>query len=194
MFTRLWPYRILIRDDVGIKSDLKNIMQHFEMREVVFDTIVFVPNAGVYLSELFIELFSERYDINFITVRRSSTVAKSNFIKEFIFSKKWLSDFMRHLEVLLRLIKYELGIKQKMTTELKVDFNATDKRVLVIDDSVDTGTTLKMVKYALMKKRVQSVVTACISNHLVPDKVDVDYSVYRYALLRTKNSRDYNAV
>ncbi|MCK4627477.1 MAG: phosphoribosyltransferase, partial [Sedimentisphaerales bacterium] len=67
------------------------------------------------------------------------------------------------------------------------------KKILVIDDSVDTGTTLKMVKSALMEKRVQSVSTACISNHLVPDKVDVDYSVYRYSLLRTKNSRDYYA-
>ena len=194
MLTRLWPYRMLTRDDVGIKNDLKNIMQHFETREVAFDTIVFIPNAGVYLSELFIELFGERYDINFITVRRSSTVAKSNFIKELIFSKKWLSDFMRHLEVLLRLVKYKFGIRQKMTAKLKIDFNVRDKRVLVIDDSVDTGTTLKMVKSALMEKGIQSVATACISNHLMPDKVDVDYSVYRYALLRTKNSRDYYAI
>lgn len=193
MLARSWPYRILTRDDDSIKSDLKNIMQHFEMREVAFDTIVFIPNAGVYLSELFIELFGERYDINFITVRRSSTVAKSNFIKELIFSKRWLSDFMRHLEVLLRLVKYKLGIKQKMTAKLKIDFNVRDKRVLVIDDSVDTGTTLKMVKSALMEIGVQSVATACISNHLMPDKIDVDYSVYRYALLRTKNSRDYYA-
>jgi hypothetical protein len=29
---------------------------------------------------------------------------------------------------------------------------------------------------------------------LLPHKVSVDYAVYKYALLRTKNSRDYNAV
>lgn len=193
MLTRLWPYRILTRNDDEIKADLKQIIGHFSRKGIVFDTIVFVPNAGIYLSELFIELFGERYDINFITVRRSSTVAKSNFIKELIFSKKWLSDFMRHLEVLLRLAKYKFGIKQKMTAKLEIDFDVRDKRVLVIDDSVDTGTTLKMVKSALMEKRVRSVITACISNHLMPDKVDIDYSVYRYALLRTKNSRDYYA-
>lgn len=190
---KLWPYKILGRDDDDIKTNLEQIIGHFSRKGIVFDTVVFIPNAGIYLSELFIELFGERYDINFITVRRSSTVAKSNFIKELIFSKKRLSDFMRHLEVLLRLVKYRLGIKQKMTAKLKIDFNVIDKKILVIDDSVDTGTTLKMVKSALMEKRVQSVSTACISNHLVPDKVDVDYSVYRYSLLRTKNSRDYYA-
>jgi len=81
-----------------------------------------------------------------------------------------------------------------METVLDVGFNVGGKKVLIIDDSVDTGTTLSMVKSALLKKGAESVSTACVSNHLLPDKVGVDYSVYTYALLRTRNSRDYNAV
>lgn len=190
---RLWPYRILKRDDEDIKADLKKIMQHFQKEGQVFDTIVFVPKAGCYLSELFIEMFDHSFDVNFVTVRRASTISKSNFAKEFIFKRKWLSDVMRHFEVLVRLIKFKIGIRQKMVAKPEIGFNAADKRILVIDDSVDTGTTLRMVKAALLEKRTRSVITACISNHLMPEEVDVDYTVYRYRLLRTKNSRDYYA-
>ncbi|MCK4814258.1 phosphoribosyltransferase [bacterium] len=190
---KLWPYRILKRNDDDIKNDLSNIMQHFLERGLTFDTIIFVPNAGFYLSKLFREMFDDSFEENFVTVRRVSTVSKSNFAKEYVFKRKWLSNIMRHCEVLLRLVKYKLGISQKMVGKLEIDFNVTNKRILVIDDSVDTGTTLRMVKSVLLENGAQSVVTACISNHLVPDKVDVNYSLYRYRLLRTKNSRDYYA-
>lgn len=187
---RIWPYKILLRNDEDIKVDLKNIMQHFTTNGQAFDTIVFVPNAGSYLSELFTETFNGSFNVNFVKVQRASTVLKSNFAKKFVFQRKRLSNIMRHFEVLLRLMKYKLGIRQKMVAELEIDFDAANKRILAIDDSVDTGTTLRMVKSALLEKGAQSVTTACISNHLLPDEVHVDYSVYRYRLLRTKNSRD----
>jgi len=168
-------------------------VQHFVDEGKPFDIVVFIPNAGLYLSRLFCELFGTKYGINFVTVRRTSTTAKNSFLKKLIFRKKWLSDIMRHLEVLLRLVKYNLRVRQEMIADLEIRFDVADKKVLVIDDSVDTGTTMRMVKSALLEKGAQSVTTACISNHLVPDKVDVDYSVYNYALLRTRNSRDYYA-
>jgi phosphoribosylpyrophosphate synthetase len=191
---KFWPYRILKRDDDGIRADLDSIMQHFAAKGFTFDTIVFVPNAGLYLSKLFVGMFDNSFEVNFVTVRRASTVTKGNPAKKFIFKREWLSNLMRHMEVLIRLVKFKLGIKQKMEAKLEIGFNVTDKRVLVIDDSVDTGTTLRLVKSALLKKGAGSVDTACISNHLLPDKVCVDYAVYTYALLRTRNSRDYDAV
>jgi len=183
----LWPYKILRRDDNDIKADFEKIMQHFAVQGKVFD------NAGYYLSKLFVEKFGNSTEINMITVRRASTVAKSNPAKEFIFKRKKLSDFMRHVEVFVRLCKVKFGIKQKMNAQLDINFNVTGKKVLVIDDSVDTGTTLSMVQSLLLKNGAVSVTTACISNHLLPEKVSVDYSVYTYRLLRTRNSRDYNA-
>jgi phosphoribosylpyrophosphate synthetase len=190
---KFWPYRILKRDDDGVRADIDSIMQHFAAKGRVFDQIVFVPYAGKYLSELFIDKFGNSFDVNFVTVRRASTVSGDNFFRRFVFKIKWLSDLMRHVEVLIRLVKLKLGIKQKMEAKLEIGCNVAGKEVLVIDDSVDTGTTLSMVKSALLKKCAKSVTTACISNHLLPDKIDVDYSVYRYKLLRTKNSRDYYA-
>lgn len=190
---RLWPYRVLKRDDEDIKADLSNIMQHFVTRGRVFDIIVFVPYAGKYLNELFVEKFDNSFDIDFVTVRRASTVSQDNLFKKFVFKRKWLSDVMRHLDVLFRLIKYKLGIRQKMVAELAIDFDVKDKRVLVIDDDIATGTTLSLVKTCLLERGASSVTTATISNHFLPDKINVDYSVYRYVLLRTKNSRDYYA-
>ena len=190
---KFWPYKILNRDDNGIKADLKNIMQYFQKEGQVFDTIVFVPKAGCYLSELFIDMFDHSFDVNFVTVRRASTVSKDNLFKKFVFKRKWLSDVMRHLDVLFRLVEYKLGIRQKMVAELAIDFDVKDKRVLVIDDDIATGTTLSLVKTCLLERGASSVTTATISNHFLPDKINVDYSVYRYVMLRTKNSRDYYA-
>lgn len=190
---KLWPYRILKRDDNDIKADLNNIIQHFAGESQTFDMIVFVPNAGKYLSQLFVEIFDGSSEINFVTVRRASTASKDSSLKQIIFKKKWLADVMRHIDVLLRLIKYKLGIRQAMVAELSVDFDVGNKSVLVIDDDIATGTTLELVKYILLKHGASSVTTASVSNHFLPDKIKVDYSLYRYALLRTKNSRDYYA-
>lgn len=191
---RWWPYRVLKRDDDGIKSDIQTMMQHFTSQGVSFDAIVFVPNAGRYLSELFAAVFGGPCEKYFITVRRASTLAKTNALKEYIFKRKWLSDLTRHFEVAVRLIKLKLGMAQKMVADLEIDFEVADKSILVVDDSVDTGTTMKTIKSELIKRGATSVTTACISNHLIPHKVDVDYAVYRHALLRTKNSRDFYAL
>ena len=190
---KLWPYRILRRDDDDIKSDLGKIMRHFAGKSQMFDMIVFVPNAGKYLSQLFIEIFDGSFEINFMTVRRTSTVSKDNRLKQVVFKKKCLADVMRHIEVMLRLVKYKLGVRQKMVAELTVDFDVRNKKVLVIDDDIAIGTTLELVKSTLLKLGASSVTTATISNHFLPDKIKVDYSLYCYALLRTKNSRDYYA-
>jgi len=190
---KFWPYRILKRDDAGIKSDLNNIMRHFSSSSEVFDTIIFVPYAGKYLSEMFGQTFDGSCDVRFVTVRKASTVSKDNLLKRFVFKRKWLSDIMRHVDVLLRLIKYKLGLGQKMVAESTIDFDVRDKKVLVIDDDIATGTTLAMVKSALLEHGASSVTTASISNHFLPNEIGVDYSVYKYKLLRTKNSRDYYA-
>lgn len=190
---KLWPYRILKQDDHDIRVDLSNLMQHFNAEGLVFDIIVFVPHAGIYLSNIFKELFGETFDINFVTVRRASTVSKSNFIKRYIFKKKILADIMRHVDVLIRLFKYRIGKSQKMVTELEINFDVNGKHILVIDDDIATGTTLGNVKSILLKHGAASVTTSCISNHFLPDEIKVDYSVHKYVLLRTKNSRDFDA-
>jgi len=194
LITRIWPYQILRRDDNDIKADLDNIIQHFATKGQFFDTIVFIPNVGRYLGRLFREMFNDSFEVNFVTVRRASSRSNTNFLKELVFRQKWLSNIMRHVEVLWRLIKYILRLSQKMVTETLVDFDVKNKEVLVIDDDVATGSTLEIVKTALLRQGASSVTTASISNHLLPNKIKIDYSVYKYKLLRTKNSRDYYAI
>lgn len=194
MVKKFWPYRILTRDTHGLTMDMQKIMRYFEKKEMTFDTVVFIPNAGIYLSNIFIGLFGDSYDIEFITVRRASSSAKDHPIKDFVFRRKWASNFMRHVEVFLRLLKRKLKLTHKRDSQQSIDFDVKGKNILVIDDSADTGMTLKIVKFKLLENGAETVSTACISNHLVPDEVELDFSVYRYALLRTQNSRDYYAV
>lgn len=189
-----WPYRILQRDDDGISDDLRNIVEHFDRIGYAYDLVVFVPMAGLYLCDMFKESVDTDVEVAFITVRRASTTASGHWLKDFVFKRRRLSDVMRHVEVFMRLTKRRLGLKQKMVADLDIDFDPCGRRILAIDDSVDTGTTMQMVKELLLAKGARSVKTACISNHLVPDETHVDYAVYRYRLLRTRNSRDYHAV
>lgn len=167
-------------------------MRHFAQKSQSFDRVVFIPNAGKYLSDLFLNLFTS-YDIEFVTVRRASTVSKENKLKKIIFKYKYLADFFRHVDVLFRLVKYKFRIGQKMVSQLSIDFEVKDKCILVIDDDLATGTTLEMVKSLLLKHGAHSVKTATISNHFLPNKIKADYSVHNYVLLRTKNSRDFYA-
>jgi hypoxanthine-guanine phosphoribosyltransferase len=189
----VWPYRILTRDDEGVAADLRRIVDHFAVNDGAFDHVVFIPNAGIYLSERLAAVVDGTVDVRFVTVRRASTVSKIGPLKAFVFKSRILSNAMRHVEVLVRRVKYALGSKQKMVADFDLDFDPQGKSILVIDDSVDTGTTIRMVKQMLCARGAATVATACISNHLVPEKVPVDYAVYRYRLLRTKNSRDYHA-
>jgi len=190
---RLWPYEILTTDDGGLRADLGRVMDYFQRRQRRFDTVVFIPKAGVYLSELFTDVCDHPYEVRFVTVRRASTVAREGCFKRFVFRHRRLSDVMRHVEVMARLLKYKLGIGQKMVAMAEIPFDVTNKSVLVIDDSVDTGSTLRTVERLLRQSGAASVTTACITNHLMPDKIHVDFAVHRYKLLRTKNSRDYHA-
>ncbi len=190
---RLWPYKILQRDDEGIRTDLRNILEHFARAGCQFDLIVFIPNAGLYLREMFQSISDGSTPVGFVTVRRVSTVSKNGRLKTFVFNRRILSDVLRHVEVLLRLVKSRIGSRQRMVVEFDIDFDPQGKRVLVIDDSVDTGTTMNMVAELLSSRGASSISTACISNHLMPNAIRVDYAVYRYRLLRTRNSRDYHA-
>jgi UDP-N-acetylglucosamine transferase subunit ALG13/adenine/guanine phosphoribosyltransferase-like PRPP-binding protein len=189
----LWPYRILRRDDEGIRADLLDIVEHFCTDGPTFTQIVFIREAGTYLGEMFAGCYDGRADVGFVTVRRASTVASRHQFKDFVWRRRWLSDVMRHVEVFVRLIRVRLGCGQKMVADVDLDFDPKGKHILVIDDSVDTGTTMNIVRSLLFEKGAALVRTACISNHLVPEKVFVDYAVYRHRLLRTRNSGDYDA-
>ncbi|MFT5295185.1 MAG: UDP-N-acetylglucosamine transferase subunit ALG13 [Colwellia sp.] len=184
-----WPYYILERGDDELKSDLKLIIEQFHGE---FDIVVFIPNAGTYLHQLFVEVFSNKYITQFITVRRKVSTSKNHIFKDLVFKHRNLSNFMRHVEVFLRLIKGVIKLKRNRVVSFD-GLDVHDKRVLVIDDSVDSGSTMKIVKKAIKDSGAESVMFSCISNHLTPKSVFVDFSVYEYALLRTKNSKDYES-
>ena len=186
----IWPYYILEREDEDLKKDLQVIVDKLEPG---FEMVIFIPNAGIYLHDLFISIYGDRFQTGYITIRRAISSKKTNSIKKFVFKHRWLSNIMRHVEVAMRLIKTVLNLKRHRNVESSIDLSVEDKQVLIIDDSVDTGTTMIIAKKILLDMGASDVKTACISNHLQPRKVFVDCSVYEYALLRTTNSKDYGA-
>ncbi len=187
---RIWPYYIFERDGEQLKDDLQKIID-FISKDWSIDVVIFVPNAGLYLHELFTERFGDKYATGFITIRRAATLAGDSKLKAVVFRYKVLSDFARHVEVALRLVKYFLKLKRDRRVQDDMNISAKGKNVLLIDDSVDSGSTIEIGRRMLIESGAQEVKVCCVSNHLYPRKIKTDYSVYEYALLRTKNSRDY---
>lgn len=193
LLKKIWPYYILRREEENLRNDLCILVEHFRKKNIDFDGVVFVPQAGLYLGRLFRQEYGSRWPCYFFTVRRPSTLAPTGRLKEYVFQHRWLADIMRHVEVLIRLVKMAGGVGRRRIMQHTFPDDVRGKKLLVIDDSVDTGATLRHVRETLLQKGAESVMTSCISNHLRPSKVWVDYAVYYYALLRTPNSRDYDA-
>jgi len=190
---RLWPYYILQRDDVGLIEDLRNIIDHFERIGFSPELVVFVPQAGCHLQKLFRTAYSDRFATGTFTVRRASSTKPPHAIRRLAYRVQVLADMFRHLQVLPRLLKLKMGWSQKREIKGGIDADVIGKRILVIDDSVDTGTTMRIICERLMQEGAREVRTGCISNHLSPRVVAVDFAVYEYALLRSPTSPDYHA-
>ena len=189
----LWPYHILELSDQELAQDLVRIMTHFKGIGYWPDLLVFVPQAGCHLRDLLLERMPNCCDVAMFSVRRACSLRRPNVLQKFIFRRRTLADIFRHVEVLLRLVKFTLKLRHNRHVEGDADSEVIGKRILIIDDSVDTGSTMRIISGRLIEAGAQEVRTACISNHMLPRKVKVDYAVHEYALLRTPNSRDYYA-
>jgi len=191
----MWPYEVVRKTDADIERDLRELVMALEGQGRRFDTIVFVPNAGYYLRDMFIRgLGAERnYDIRFVSVRRASTVEANSAFHRYVFKRRWLADLLRHVEMVVRLMKRCGGISQKMVRQDHLDFDPRGREILVVDDSTETGTTLSLVKTMLLEAGAASVTTACISNNAPARQEVVDFALTRCRLLRTRASRDYDA-
>lgn len=76
---------------------------------------------------------------------------------------------------------YEFGQKYNYNTSVSGDVNVTNKKVLLVDDSCFTGSTMKIAKEYLMKQKPKKLTAICIFGPAYSgnDAIVGNYEAYR---------------
>ena len=112
-------------------------------------------------------------DIISITLKLGKMIKKSDFSPDFLIGVargglvplRVLSDFFNNTNIAIINVKLykDIAEREQVTFVQKIDFELSDKKVLVIDDVADTGLTLKaVVDYLRNEKKVKILKTATL--------------------------------
>lgn len=165
-------------------------------REYNPDTVVYVAKAGYLIGNILSNVFDASL-IGISTERRGN-----NF-------KNMLSPILKLIPNSVRffLIKMELKSNiHKVNEERKIEFisdlsyidKKRVKKILIVDDSVDTGYSMKAVKETVYNEFENAEVRTASLN--VWDKsmevIDIDYALYRNTIIKapmSKDSKEYSS-
>lgn len=167
-----------------------------------FDAIVAIRRGGSFVCDAFCRhysssLYDERFDI---TLQRPSTKRKGNGVSHFLKRLPYpLLDLMRMAESYIlsmhrrtssasptRAIDMPEGMKKMLSK------NRT-KKILIIDDAIDSGDTLSAIIKTLKKTNPKIKVTSAVLTETTKNPaIRADYTLYRnQTLIRFPWSNDY---
>lgn len=158
------------------------------------DLIVAIPRGGldVYLNMK--EDFSIIPYIECAISRPSTNVKKKmNLKKLFRHLPYFLLNFMRRIEAFIRESR-SLGKKEKDNKEIELIYrgNKNIKNILIVDDAIDSGSTMKLVLDAVVAKFPHAEIkTAALVVTFVNPFIHPDYYTHKNCLLRFPWSEDF---
>ena len=165
------------------------------------ELIIGIRTGGIYVAQPLYEEISQHYEsqYNTVSLSRISTQRKKKINISKILKKLpyFLLDFLRNLEVLLfekTKTKQYVPNREKeinITPELEEQISSSSK-ILLVDDAVDTGTTLLAIKNKLLSINPDMTVkTAVLTITHKTSFIDTDFYIYNRVLLRCPWSEDY---
>lgn len=177
------------------KSDFEKECQNlFSKIDIQPDVVVGVLNGGGFVLEEFKKNASDKTEFTTVKLQRDSTkgIKKKNFLQKFLkATPSTLLDGLRRMEHRqnlnrkLKEIKSDLEIKIKSKAE-KIN------TILILDDALDSGVTMKSVIESLQKQFPKSEIkTAVISWTNSKSIIAPDYYIFKNTLVRFPWSLDY---
>jgi hypoxanthine phosphoribosyltransferase len=178
------------------EKELKKSFQNFFnniIHEYNPEVIFFVANAGVYLKQM-IDGEYDNSKFHILKMQRKTTPVKNilfNKIKLQLLRKlpNSILNFLRNIEHKIYLkTKFSEVSKNKITIK-----NFNKKKILIVDDAIDTGSTMKLIIDSIKDSNPESIVKTAVivrTNHnsiVVPD-----YLIFKNILIRFPWSLDYN--
>jgi len=167
--------------------------------EVKPDLVVGIVKGGSYV----LEAIKKHPTINdglfeLITLQRQSTKIKQRYLKPFLFVLPYrILNKLRVLEskqVTSKISK--INLKQLQNIVLKFEIENTKaksiKNILIVDDAIDTGKTMFIVKNNLKQKFPKAKIEIAVLTWTIDSSiVKPDYYLYKNTLLRFPWSNDY---
>ncbi len=165
------------------------------------DLIIGIKTGGLYVAEpLYDEISLQHKTLyNTISLSRPSTVKKKKFkvgklLKLLPYS---ILNILRNLEV--SFFELKKASQYEPTREKEVYFNEellhqinVSNQILLVDDAIDTGTTILAIKNRLLSLNpALQIKVAILTTTHKSTYITADYSLYERVLLRCPWSEDY---
>ncbi len=169
------------------------------------DTIIAIKTGGVFVAQpLFSYLKEKNTTLVYteISLSRESTKVKKAFNVSTVLKRLpyFILDILRKLEV--SYFEYSKDKTYNSAKESKVSLDETllktlshSKKLLLVDDAIDTGATLLAIKNVLEKKNNEvEIKTAVLTSTHKHSYIEADYKLYSRVLLRCPWAEDYRGV
>jgi len=169
------------------------------------DVVLAIKTGGVYVAKpLFEKMYKANETLKYIEVglSRPSTQKKKKYKVSKILKRLpyWLLNILRKVEVSVFEYKKAKVYNPSKELHVKIDTEVIDtllrcKNLLLVDDAVDTGSTLLAMKNVIEKEyKGISIKTAVLTSTHKHAYIEVDYKLYSRTLLRCPWAEDYKNV
>lgn len=158
------------------------------------DLVIYVAKGGYLIGKYMNSVF--KVDMLGIVATRKGNDLKSFVAPVLALLPRCLCNFLRKVELKSNIHKKsnQKAIDFKIdTTKLNME---SIKNILILDDSIDTGNSMKSVLGAVKQNFPDAVTKIAVINVMTPSEnvIKADYWCYKDAMLRTpmsKDSREY---
>lgn len=185
--------KVITLDEEDFKKACRSLARQIKI-SFKPDLIVAIPRGGL---DVYINMKDDFSIIPCIecAISRPSTDVKKkiNLKKLFRYIPYFFLDFMRRIEAFIR-EGQSLGRKEKNRKNIELTYQENDniKNILIIDDAVDSGNTMKLVRDAVATKFPNAEIkTAALVVTFVSPIIYPDYYAHKNCLLRFPWSEDF---
>ena len=182
-----------------LSQQLLSIVQKDKLK---VDMLVGIATGGIYVSQpFFAQLQKEHWEGKYseIKLSRLSTEKKESLgVKKLLTKLPYaLSNILRIVEVkyfeIRKSKQYDKNIEKRVRfSEIQIKKIKQSQTLLLIDDAIDTGATVRALKNVIQK--INPKITIKIAVLTVTHKhpyIEPDYTLYRDVLLRCPWAMDY---
>lgn len=174
--------KVLTLDIRALKEHCRRLQQQVS-RDYAPDLIVGIATGGTVVAA---EMYAELPHVD-VTCRRPASASRRRTEQRYGILRRmpvWLLNFMRIAQMRLLQLKRNPHRAVEPVDDATLDAIRRAKRVLLVDDSVDSGITLQNVLHTIRSvEGEREIRTAAITVTLPNPKIRPDYSIYDEGML-----------
>ena len=179
--------RVITLNKLEFERTCHDLSRHIGESALKFDCIVSIANGGVYVgNEINKYLKLPHFTV---LLQRSTTRRKSSFKSMLKRLPTWLTDRLRLIESFISRHCSHSG-KDAVPVEIPVELQAflvdadKDKCVLIVDDAIDSGSTVQSVEETIKKQFPLTEIKIAVINVTQKRSLNIkDFSAYNECVL-----------